>query len=304
MKELSIEEKAKAYNEALERAKSVIEQNPLMEYLKKGIEYIFPELKESEDEKIRKVLIDYFKRYKEHEECGIKTFYGIPTDDILAWLEKQDKKELVNFDEAEKEKSDFVGDGFIKCFANFLDFKEGETYWLEYIGDDKYNVRSDNLLGKTYHITPYQLYTVFKKLTWLEKQVENNPYSGVSFKYNGHTWGMCARDNGVDILLDKQLFKHLEKQGEQKTTWSVEDMFKVQRICKYLDEAKKYYADITEVRECIDWLKSLRPQNTWKPSDEQMRALHNLNLTGNISYAGQVQELINLYNDLKKLSEE
>ena len=41
----------KKYKEALERAKGVIEQNPLMEYLKKGIEYIFPELKESEDDK-------------------------------------------------------------------------------------------------------------------------------------------------------------------------------------------------------------------------------------------------------------
>lgn len=46
----------------------------------------------------------------------------------------------------------------------------------------------------------------------------------------------------------------------QKNAWSEEDTFKVQRICKYLDEVKKYYADITEVRECMDWLKSLRPQ--------------------------------------------
>ena len=53
-------------------------------------------------------------------------------------------------------------------------------------------------------------------IAWLEKHYEPNPYSGVSFKCNGHTWGMCARDNGVDILLDKQLLKHLEKQGEQK----------------------------------------------------------------------------------------
>ena len=52
---------------------------------------------------------------------------------------------------------------------------------------------------------------------FLEKQCEKtNPYSGISFEYNGHIWGMCARDNGVDILLDKQLFKHLEKQDEQK----------------------------------------------------------------------------------------
>lgn len=39
----------------------------------------------------------------------------------------------------------------------------------------------------------------------LEKLVESNPYSGVSFKYNGHTWGMCARDNGVEILVDGEI---------------------------------------------------------------------------------------------------
>ena len=58
-----------------------------------------------------------------------------------------------------------------------------------------------------------------RMLAWLEKQDEKtNPYSGVSFEYNGHIWGMCARDNGVDILLDKQLFKHLEKQGANSAT--------------------------------------------------------------------------------------
>jgi hypothetical protein len=86
MKEL-IEEKAKRFNEALKAA--VVAHKDEDKHLKATLERIFPELKESENEKIRKVLVDYFKRYKEHEECGIKTFYGIPTDDILAWLEKQ-----------------------------------------------------------------------------------------------------------------------------------------------------------------------------------------------------------------------
>lgn len=51
------------------------------------------------------------------------------------------------------------------------------------------------------------------------------------------------------------------KEIEQKSAWSAEDTFKVQRICKYLDEVKKYSADITEVRECKDWLKSLETKN-------------------------------------------
>ena len=41
---------------------------------------------------------------------------------------------------------------------------------------------------------------------WLEKQeLKSNPYSGVSFSYNGNIWGMCARDNGVEILFDGEL---------------------------------------------------------------------------------------------------
>ena len=49
MKELSIEEKAKAYDEALERAKDVyMYYCDDREQLRK-IEYIFPELKENED---------------------------------------------------------------------------------------------------------------------------------------------------------------------------------------------------------------------------------------------------------------
>lgn len=49
------------------------------------------------------------------------------------------------------------------------------------------------------------------KEDWLKKQGEQkpNPYSGVSFEYNGHTWGMCARDGGVDIGYDKQLIANI-----------------------------------------------------------------------------------------------
>ena len=68
-------------------------------------------------------------------------------------------------------------------------------------------------------------------------------------------------------VASKSIFKN------KSAEWSEEDIFKVQRICKYLDEAKKYYADITEVRECMDWLKSLKERIGWKPSEEQMEAL-------------------------------
>ena len=53
----TIEEKAKAYDEALERTKEWSETKNGYYTPKELCEEIFPELKESEDEKIRKILI-------------------------------------------------------------------------------------------------------------------------------------------------------------------------------------------------------------------------------------------------------
>ena len=75
----------KKYKEALERAREVLNN----EDVERGImEYLFPELKESEDERIRKGLIKYFKNF-ETESLYI---VGINEDEILAWLEKQGEK--------------------------------------------------------------------------------------------------------------------------------------------------------------------------------------------------------------------
>ncbi len=56
--------------------------------------------------------------------------------------------------------------------------------------------------------------------------------------------------------------------------------------------------------DVIDWLKSLRPQNHWKPSDEQMRIL-DLAIRGGINHGTREETtLVSLLNDLKKLKEE
>lgn len=87
MKELSIEEKAKAYDEALEMAKKLIEneETNVPVFYVNNIKDIFPELKESEGERIRKELIDFVKsRLAGFPDC--KRF----TD----WLEKQKHGEV------------------------------------------------------------------------------------------------------------------------------------------------------------------------------------------------------------------
>lgn len=49
------------------------------------------EKKYNEDERIRKALIDYFDDANKADENPLQS-YGIYTDKVLAWLEKQGKK--------------------------------------------------------------------------------------------------------------------------------------------------------------------------------------------------------------------
>lgn len=57
----------------------------------------------------------------------------------------------------EKEKTDYTSGKFLTCIADFDIFKAGEKYWLEYVGDNTYCGRSDNILGKMIQISPFQL---------------------------------------------------------------------------------------------------------------------------------------------------
>ena len=80
---MSIEEKARAYDEALERAKELLLGNEHSNTIRSYFEHIFPELKESEDERIRKALA---KTIKESPVIGVGEF---SKNDMLAYLEKQ-----------------------------------------------------------------------------------------------------------------------------------------------------------------------------------------------------------------------
>ena len=76
-------------------------------------------------------------------------------------------------------------------------YDEKMRRWI--IDDIRYNMNNEPLNNSEYKKKAE------KAIDWLEKQFEPNPYSGVSFKYNGHTWGMCGRDGGVEILVDGKI---------------------------------------------------------------------------------------------------
>lgn len=169
--------------------------------------------------------MDYKQKYKQLVQF-IKDLYPFMSDDCKERTEGM----IPEFKESEGEK---VKEDLIQWISEFPD-----TIWRGHYTKDV--------------------------IAWLEKQSEKtNLYSGISFEYNGHTWGMCARDNGVDILLDKQLFKHLENQGEQKLAWSEEDERMLQKTLSIIRYGLLIPID-KEDDPCfvgsstISWLKSLK----------------------------------------------
>ena len=88
MKELSIQEKATRYDEALARANEMIKSMTNIGGVAKvdDIQHIFPELKESDDE----LMIQYFKDLAPFDKADeLYEKYGFSHRDAIAWLEKQ-----------------------------------------------------------------------------------------------------------------------------------------------------------------------------------------------------------------------
>lgn len=94
MKELSIEQKAKRYDEALKLAKDSYNYPSYPGFIRADV--VFPELKEeSEDERIRKAIMEHFA----DSHSSIYPYKGFTKKQILDWLEKQNS----NVDNANKE---------------------------------------------------------------------------------------------------------------------------------------------------------------------------------------------------------
>lgn len=84
------------YKAALERARMI--NNGEDVDIKAGTttcEYIFPELAESEDEKIRKALLEHIVRIDCEVPLGAHhRINGVDNSKIIAWLEKQKEKKI------------------------------------------------------------------------------------------------------------------------------------------------------------------------------------------------------------------
>lgn len=161
------------YKEALERAKAMIKVAANQDEAIGFANTIFPELKESEDEKIRKALINVFATHKDYE-----MFFGVSVADILAWLEKQGKKNSVTTEEEEKVREQVV------YAINKLNVPESEKNklldWLEKqckytiaCSEEQMKVLDEVLNFAANHESPYWNNYIFETLNNFIRQLKN-----------------------------------------------------------------------------------------------------------------------------------
>ena len=123
----TIEEKAKAYDEALERAKEIINSyekrglEELLFYAKEDLGGIFPELKDGEyyDERIRKAIILTIK-----DNETLVSMNGFSKNDMIAWLEKQGEQKPEWSEEDIK--------ALNRISSILVDASEVKNWWKEY----------------------------------------------------------------------------------------------------------------------------------------------------------------------------
>jgi hypothetical protein len=96
-----------------------------------------------------------------------------------------------------------------------------------------------------------------------------------------------------------------QKKHDVSEGWSEEDKNLMYDTLSNLTELKDRYGEgYGNVGKCIDWLKSLKYRCSWKPSDEQITVLELASKYERVFTPKQIDILIGLKEQLKKLKRE
>ena len=241
MKELSIEEKARAYDEAIKKAAALYKASEPMSGCNVIIETLFPELVESKDEKIRKAIISGMTALKDQ---GRETFARVPINDCIAWLEKQAERKTPQW------MIDFLDD-YRRKIGCSLDHDEARDVdgkilcimqWLENQGAQKPEENKGNIGGIS--------------ANWSEEdeKILGDIIEDVMTLHSGKTLGVIR--NKINWL------KSLKGRVQTKHEWSEEDSYYINNIIHIIEEINNAPLKRREDWEAyINWLKSLRSQN-------------------------------------------
>lgn len=247
-----------------------------------------PELKESEDEKIRKELIAYCQVNMGH------TWHDIKQEDYIAYLEKQKPVET-------------------KIKVVVPKFRVGETITddtgvyphkkIEAIENENYVVRC--LYTNQKHYIPIDTQDEYvlveqKPVEWSEE--DEKILNLIIARLHSHP--------GVELEEYEKLYRWLNNLIPQpKQEWREEDESEVAVLEAYIRSKDWSESHIDRalgiVDELVNKIKPLRPQKQWKPSKEQIMYLcEAIDIVEEKEKFSVVTALKELLGQLKKLMEE
>ena len=187
MKELSIEEKAKRYDdEAIERARRRHDNDGLTLEQYKTIDIIFPELKESEDERIRK----WIRKELESKYVVDNIVNNVMADKALAWLEKQGNL-MKALQEANKKIGELVEENYYlkeQGEQDMIPLNKAIKFLDEQFVNDKDEVTGEPFINFQNYGSFKETFISYFKRKMLEKQSEHKPTDKVEPKFKIGDW--------------------------------------------------------------------------------------------------------------------
>ena len=325
------------YNEALNWMRKVY---PTLKGAdKEDAEHYFPELSESEDERMLREFNDYLCEEIECRTNDLRDEKDRKTLNMLcfvlkkvdAWLEKQKE----STDESDKIAAAYqlgLADGRKQkeCVADAGKTSENTSAstMIPSCWEMEQNPNIE-LIQRSWYMEGYHDGKFKQEPKWILKTGEGGPTYELNPRYGQPLAEPSETPSNLDELMDSY-FENLQVPEHQiifedtyrkiakdfygyghdaKQEWSEEDEDKLYQVMETL-LADKTVA-LRETPHCkalheaydemLAWLKSLRPH--WKPSEEQMKAL-NFAVTYMFSTKQNPTYLRDLYDDLKKLMED
>ena len=197
----------KKYKEALEKARQLC-LYPTTKPFISDLKNLFPELAESEDEKIRESLLEYLHTLPNHYSHD-----GVCAPEWIAWLEKQGEQEqlYIRFGEIPTDEKSKIYQGEIEVGT-----ENGVSVYPAFKTDE-----GDIVLGLSLPITKTTLYTQQHLIEY-----DDRPCYLVKGDYVGKDTDGQPLINNVSIIEKIGTYRAKEeKQGEQKPTDEIEPKF-------------------------------------------------------------------------------
>ena len=245
MEELTIKEKAKRYDEAIERAekwRNAPNVDKIPTFANRVIDEIFPEFEENEDERIRKEIINFL-------ELPHPQFVGKRDHKTwITWLEKQGEKNT-----AWSEVDNFMYNRIKNLLTDISLAPESINSLFDWLKSLKFRVQS--------------------KQEWSEedKKMIDSIYISLNSESVAEGLRCCGIKHNADdletiLFKQKRWLKSIRPQ--QKQEWNEEDEKMLNNLITLIRSGTHFAYE-----EEIAWLKSLSPKNHWKPSEEMLEAL-------------------------------